>query len=187
MPYTAERPPTPSPEELRARVPGWGADLDPGDRPSVPRERFAPEETGAWWDLPEQQPGGEDRERSVEHLRLPPVFGTSVPMKGVSGALRRLAYDRWSEGRAAHWLVLLAADRVDAYGSQLRSLASSRPVPPWGTGLASERSHGGIRSRTGTGRVDTHHQWMDPLVVAGPFLALGAGAVWAWRRARPSS
>ena len=32
----------PSREELRARIPGWGADLDPADRPSYPRERFDP-------------------------------------------------------------------------------------------------------------------------------------------------
>jgi hypothetical protein len=43
MPYTAEHPPTPSSDELRARIPGWGADLDPADRPSVPRLKLDPE------------------------------------------------------------------------------------------------------------------------------------------------
>ena len=34
MPYTAKKPgSTPTPDELRARIPGWGADLDPADRP----------------------------------------------------------------------------------------------------------------------------------------------------------
>ena len=43
MPYTADKPPLPeTPDQLRARIPGWGADLDPKDRPSVPRERFDP-------------------------------------------------------------------------------------------------------------------------------------------------
>lgn len=56
MPYRAEKPPLPeTPEQLRARIPGWGADLDPADRPSYPRER-TDLETGAHWDLPEQQP-----------------------------------------------------------------------------------------------------------------------------------
>ena len=40
MAYVAEKPhPNPSADELRRRIPGWGADLDPADRPSFPRER----------------------------------------------------------------------------------------------------------------------------------------------------
>lgn len=35
--YTAVSPPRPSSEELRDRVPGWGVDLDPADRPSHPK------------------------------------------------------------------------------------------------------------------------------------------------------
>jgi len=73
VPYTAQKPGgVPSSEELRARVPGWGADLDPKDRPSVPKERFDPGATGAHWDLPEQQPERVPRERSIEHERLTP-------------------------------------------------------------------------------------------------------------------
>ena len=41
-----KRTPPPSREELRARIPGWGADLDPADRPAVPRERFDPAASG---------------------------------------------------------------------------------------------------------------------------------------------
>src|SRR5439155_26706622 len=128
MTYTPEKPAIATPsEELRARIPGWGADLDPAVRPSVPRERFDPEATGAHWDFPERQPEKWQRERSIEHEMLTPVFGTSCPPKGVSGAIRRLAYRRYSEGRAAHWLLLLGADRVDAAGSHVRSLFSLRP------------------------------------------------------------
>ncbi|MEN3344934.1 MAG: hypothetical protein V7635_1510, partial [Arthrobacter sp.] len=40
MPYTADKHQRrESSEELRDRIPGWGADLDPKDRPAVPRER----------------------------------------------------------------------------------------------------------------------------------------------------
>ena len=88
MPYTAVKPPLPeTPEQLRARIPGWGVDLDPADRPTVPREPRGLE-TGAHWELPEQQDEaatyGGPRERSVEHERLTPVFGTSCPPHGVS-------------------------------------------------------------------------------------------------------
>ena len=35
MAYTAEKPPlAESSDELRNRIPGWGADLDPKDRPA---------------------------------------------------------------------------------------------------------------------------------------------------------
>jgi len=55
--YTADKPPlAESSEQLRARIPGWGADLDPADRPAVPRERFDPGATGAHWEFPERQP-----------------------------------------------------------------------------------------------------------------------------------
>src|SRR3954464_1255660 len=108
MTYTAEKPPIAlSAEELRARIPGWGADLDPSDRPSVPRLQFDPGLSGAHWDFPERQPEKWPRERSIEHKFLTPVFGTSCPLRGVSGVMRRFAYERYSEGRAAHWLLLM--------------------------------------------------------------------------------
>ncbi|MEA3216785.1 MAG: hypothetical protein QOJ19_2941, partial [Acidimicrobiia bacterium] len=110
MTYTAEKPPiAESSEVLRARIPGWGADLDPKNRPSVPKERYDPNLSGAHWRFPDRQPEKWPRERSVEHKFLTPVFGTSCPTKGLSGVLRRTAYRRYSEGQAAHWLVLIAA------------------------------------------------------------------------------
>lgn len=178
MPYTAGRPQTPrpleTPDQLRARIPGWGADLDPAQRPSVPRE-VQGLETGAHWDLPEQQQERVPRERSVEHPRLTPVFGTAVPLKGVSGVIRRYSYERFSEGRAAHWLLLLAADRVDAVESHLASFLTSRPDDPLTeSGVLSEAPHGPIRSRQG--RVDRRHQVIDPLVVTGGWiLAVAVG------------
>src|SRR5215207_8054492 len=74
MPYTSAKPHVAeSSEELRARIPGWGADLDSADRPSVPRMRFDPPLTGAHWDFPERQPELWPRERSIEHEFLTPV------------------------------------------------------------------------------------------------------------------
>ena len=85
MAYTPEKPKlTESSDELRARIPGWGVDLNPEDRPSVPQERFDPAATGAHWDFPERQPEKWPRERSIEHKFLTPVFGTSCPPKGTA-------------------------------------------------------------------------------------------------------
>jgi hypothetical protein len=177
--YTAAKPRlAPSADELRARIPGWGADLDPKDRPAVPREQALP--TGAHWVFPERQPETWPRERSIEHRFLTPVFGTAQPLRGVSGALRRLAYERWSEGRAAHWLTLIAADRVDVLEHTLRSFATLRPDNPLTeTGIASDLHHHPVAARRG--RVDAVHQAVDPLVNGAPWLLGGLAAVLAVR------
>jgi hypothetical protein len=187
MPYTADKPESaPSSDELRARIPGWGADLDPSQRPSFPQERFDPEATGAHWDFPDRQPDDPTRERSIEHAMLTPVYGTAQPLHGVSGAIRRFAYARFSEGRATHWLLLVLGDRVEATGAHLRSLLTLRPDNPiTQAGVLSEFRHHPIRSRYGRGRIDNRHTWMDPLIVAGPWLlALGALAVAVRRMGR---
>jgi hypothetical protein len=176
MAYTPEKPkPAESSDQLRARIPGWGVDLDPKDRPSVPRERFDPTFSGAHWEFPERQPEKLPRERSIEHAFLTPVFGTSCPPRGLSGVIRRYAYHRYSEGRAAHWLLLLAADRVDTAESTLRSFASTRPDNPiTQTGVLSEFTHHGIASRFGHKRTDVKHQWLDPMIVGAPWVLAGA-------------
>ncbi|HYF74921.1 MAG TPA: hypothetical protein VD864_18980 [Nocardioides sp.] len=185
-PYVPQKPPLPeSADRLRSRIPGWGADLDPADRPSVPRERFDPGATGAHWELPERQPEDRPRERSIEHGELPPVFGTTCPTRGLSGAIRRLAYARYSEARAAHWLLLIGADRVDVVESTLRSWGTGHPdVPFVPSGLRAELTHHGLRSRLGRRRTDVAHHLLDPAVVAGPWLAAGYAAYRIARVAR---
>ncbi|KZE88866.1 hypothetical protein AVP42_03191 [Agromyces sp. NDB4Y10] len=192
MPYNAEpHLRRPSSEALRERIPGWGADLDPADRPSVPRElNLTPEDNGAHWDVPERQPELEPRERSIEHGMLPPVFGTVAPLRGLSGAIRRYAYENYSEARAAHWLLLVLGDRVDAGEQHLRSLASTRPDNPiTQTGVLSEGRRHGVASRFGVGRADTAHQWMDPVIVAAPWVvtAIGIGLLVRGARRTASS
>ena len=180
MAYTAEKPQNAeSSEELKARIPGWGVDLDPKDRPSFPREqRVDPSENGAHWDFPERQPEKWPRERSIEHKFLTPVFGTSTPPKGLSGLIRTYAY-KYSEARAAHWLMLLYADRVDAVENHIKSLFSLRPDNPLTqTGIRSEFTHHGVSSRLGQKRADLVHLPLDPIIVAGPWIV---GGMLAWK------
>jgi hypothetical protein len=173
-----KRTPPPSREELQARIPGWGADLDPADRPSYPRLRYAPEITGAHWDFPERQPEKWPREHSIEHAFVTPVFGTAQPPKGLSGAIRKFSYARFSEGRAAHWLLLIAADRVDAWESHARSFLTTRPDNPiTQTGVLSEFRRHGVQSRLGSTRTDWRHQWLDPIIVGGPWVGAAGLAV----------
>ena len=173
MAYTPQKPPLAEPiEKLRERIPGWGVDLDPKDRPSVPKLQFQDDLSGAHWEFPDRQPEKWPRERSIEHKFLTPVFGTAQPPTGLSGAIRKFSYATYSEGRAAHWLLLIAADRVDAWESRLRSFLTLRPDNPiTETGVLSEFTHHGVKSRLGTKRTDLVHQPLDPVIVAGPWVA----------------
>lgn len=173
--YIPPKPPlAESSDELRARIPGWGADLNPQDRPAVPKLQF--DESVRDAKMPERQPEKWPRERSIEHGILPPVFGTTCPPKGLSGAMRKLSYAKYSEGRAAHWLLLLAADRVDVVESTLGSFLSLRPDNlVTETGVLSELRVNGVQSRLASNRVDTRHMALDPLIVAGPWLLAGWG------------
>ncbi|HEX8691921.1 MAG TPA: hypothetical protein VF746_05860 [Longimicrobium sp.] len=182
MPYTAEKPANAPPlEEVRSRIPGWGVDLDYRDRPAVPMERFDPAATGAHWHFPERQPELRPREKSPEHGMLPPVFGTTCPPRWVSGAIRRYAYTL-SEGRASHWLLLMAADRVDVLESSVEALLTGHPDNPiTETGVVAEFKRHGIRSRVGQHRADLKHQPLDALIVAAPWVLALGGAFLAGR------
>lgn len=112
--------------DLSATIAGWGSDLDPAVRPGVPRDK-APH-IGVEHLYPESIPRQVPKHRihkSTEHGKLTPVFGTSCPPRGLSGALRDVAY-RYSEGRVARWLTLMVADRVDVVESAAKDVASLR-------------------------------------------------------------
>lgn len=116
-------------------VPGWGADLDPGDRPGVPRERALPVGEGMRWpeaEIPQQKPSIRIF-LSVERHRMTPVQGTSCPPRGLSGVLRAFAY-RFGEARLARWLPLLLADRVDVLEGYLEESPRLRRSILWGLG-----------------------------------------------------
>jgi hypothetical protein len=103
-------------------VSGWGADLDLSRRPAVPKERTPPRLDNVHWDQPEAQHSRVKVFHSNERPGLTPVFGTTVPPSGLSGMMRGLAF-RYSENDIRHWLILLAADRVNAGEGLLSDLA----------------------------------------------------------------
>jgi hypothetical protein len=186
MPYTAEKPNIARPtDELKASIVGWGVDLDPKVRPAVPKERFDPGATGAHWEFPERQIPRYRREKSTEHAFLTPVFGTVCPPKGLSGLIRRYAYT-FSEGRTAHWTLLVLADRIDVLESRLTALLRGRPDNPIAEmGLKSELSRHGLRSRIGQHRADTKHLPIDVLMFTASTVAFGAGVLALVRLAVP--
>src|SRR4051812_41760603 len=186
MAYTPEKPAiAESSDQLRARIPGWGVDLDPKDRPSVPKEQFLPDLSGAHWEFPERQPERWPRERSIEHKFLTPVFGTSCPPKGLSGVIRKFAYRKYSEGRAAHWLLLIAADRVDVAESRITGLLRGRPDNVIAeTGVKGELTHHGLSSRLRDRRVDVVHQPLDAVIAMAPYVVAAGVAYSVIKRRR---
>jgi hypothetical protein len=102
---------SPSIDELK-RIPGWGSDLDKKNRPAVPMERTPPR----FIHVPEGQPVQQAQTVEVfcspERPGITPIFGTAQPPKWLSGAIRRLAY-KLPENDLRHWLMLIAADRVN--------------------------------------------------------------------------
>ena len=183
MAYTREKPRNaPDAEALRHTIPGWGVDLNPADRPSVPKEKM--EDTGAHWDFPERQPERYPREKSTEHKFLTPVFGTAQPLRGVSGAIRRYAYT-FSEGRTAHWLLLMAGDRVDVLESRVGALLKGHPDNPvTETGVLSEFKNRAYRTRFGQHRADLVHQPLDLVLWAAPYAAIAGGLYMLTRAGR---
>ena len=125
-----------------SKIPGWGVDADPENDPTYPyRERDKDQHEGMNWERPTQQEPDVEVLRSIEHKRLPAVFGTSVPPSGLSGVLRRGAF-KFSESNWAHWLMLMGADRVNVVEGVLQDLSKGKiPNVPAEMGVKSEYRH----------------------------------------------
>lgn len=121
-----------------AHIHGWGADADPKQRPGYPMERTPPRLENVHWDAPEQQEPHVKVYHSSERPGMTPVFGTTVPPSGLSGKMRDLAF-HYSENDLRHWLILLAADRVNMGEGLLSDLAHGHVPNLWKEmGMASE-------------------------------------------------
>src|SRR5262245_10198519 len=119
----------PAPQLVKSRIPGWGADLDPKNRPAVPRERKPPRGTGAHWQTPERQVPSVRILVSPERRGLSATFGTTCPPRLLSGLMRRYAYT-FGEGRKIHWLLLILADRVDVLEHGIESVLRGQAHNP---------------------------------------------------------
>jgi len=100
------------------QIEGRGADADPRNRPGVPMETVPAPLSGAQMPI-EQQKSDYAVLMHGGKQKLPPVFGTAAPLKGLSGVIRKVAYkypDHW----ARHWMMLMMADRVDSWEHNLR-------------------------------------------------------------------
>jgi hypothetical protein len=114
----------PSPGHSRANLPadfrqinGWGADLDPANRPGIPRELPSDVKT-VRGDVKHWQKPTFKIYMSNEQPGLTPVFGTSCPPSGLSALIKDLAY-QFGEGTARHWMTLIMSDRVNTWETAL--------------------------------------------------------------------
>ena len=164
-----------------------GYDGGQAERVRVPFADVGPQgsATGAHWVRPETQPGAEGRERSIEHAHVTPVFGTAQPLSGLAGVVKRYAYRRFSEGRLAHWMLLVVGDRLDVATHRVTDALRGRPDRIVAeTGIAAERADSPVGARVGSSRRDWRHGVLEPVVTMWPYLLIGGVAVWVVRRAR---
>ena len=130
------------PVRERTDIPGWGVDADPRNDATYPmRDRRRDDSPGMNWDRPALQATDVEILQSIEHNRRPAVFGASTPPSGLSGMIRRQAFV-YSESQWAHWLLLMAADRVNAVEGVIADLAHGRaPNLVAERGIAAEWKH----------------------------------------------
>ena len=96
-----------------SHIKGWGIDADPKNEPTYPMKKWTGDDHKRLnWERPPLQPLDIEVLHSNERPGLTATFGTSVPLSGLSGQLRRYAF-KHSESTYSHWLPLLLADRIN--------------------------------------------------------------------------
>ncbi|GGF28412.1 hypothetical protein [Flavobacterium limi] len=108
-----------SPQDFRndrmgkySHIKGWGIDINPSNDPTYPiKKRNNAEHEGYVWERPQQQEETVEILQSVERPNITAVYGTARPPSGLSGMIRRLAY-QYSESSYGRWLPLVLADRI---------------------------------------------------------------------------
>jgi hypothetical protein len=100
-------------EQDFTHIKGWGIDADPENEPTYPMKHYTGDDHKRLnWERPPLQPETVEILHSNERPNLPAVFGTSAPPSGLSGQIRRWAF-QYSEDRYLHWLPLVLADRIN--------------------------------------------------------------------------
>jgi hypothetical protein len=106
------------------KVPSEAVDAPIARRPGHPQERQPEPVANAHWIVPDRQRTDAKVLKGYERDQLTATFGTAHPPRGISGMIRRAAYEI-PDYRVRHWLLLIFADRVDAVeGSLIRGAKS---------------------------------------------------------------
>lgn len=111
-----------TPEKFK-HIKGWGIDADPKNDPTYPmKNRMDLEQSGYSWERPTQQAETVEVLQSVERPFITSVFGTTAPPSGLSGMIRRMAFQK-SENQYGHWLPLVLADRISVVEGIIEDLS----------------------------------------------------------------
>ena len=106
-----------------SHIKGWGIDADPENDPTYPmKNRMDLEQTGYSWERPTQHPETVEVLQSIERPFITSVFGTTSPPSGLSGMIRRMAFNK-SENQYGHWLPLVLADRINVVEGIIEDLS----------------------------------------------------------------
>lgn len=107
-------------------IPGWGMDADPENEPTYPIKNYTGDDHQRInYERSEQQPQTIEILMSNERPAITRVFGTSVPPAGLSGLIRRYAFQH-SEDRYRHWIPLLLADRLNVVEGVAKDIFTGR-------------------------------------------------------------
>lgn len=113
------------------QIKGWGIDADPKNDPTYPmRKRSEDDHKGYSWERPPLQPVNMEVLHSIERPNITAVFGTAMPPTGLSGKIRRYAF-QYGEGSFAHWLPLIFADRVNVVEGIIDDLKQGKLPNIW--------------------------------------------------------
>ncbi|WP_114941168.1 hypothetical protein [Mucilaginibacter endophyticus] len=105
-------------------IPGWGMDADPENEPTYPMKNYTGDDHSRInYEQSEQQAQEVEILMSNERPAITRVFGTTIPPSGLSGMIRRYAFQH-SEDRYRHWIPLLLADRVNVVEGLVADIAS---------------------------------------------------------------
>lgn len=94
-------------------IKGWGIDADPENEPTYPMKTYTGDDHNRInWERPLLQQPAVEVLHSNERPGYSAVIGEIVPPRGLSGKIRRYAF-QFSESSYGHWLPLLVADRIN--------------------------------------------------------------------------
>lgn len=123
-------------------IKGWGIDFDNKNDPTYPiKKRNNAEHQGYAWPRPQLQQETVEILKSVERPNLTAVYGTTNPPAGLSGAIRRYAFN-YSESSYGRWLPLMLADRINMVEGMIADIAKGHiPNIAKELGLRAEWKH----------------------------------------------
>lgn len=95
------------------QIKGWGIDADPKNDPTYPIQKRKEGPLKYERKAQQQQPIIQEVLHSNERPNVSAVYGMGPEPSGLSGKLRRFAFE-YGEGEFSHWIPLILADRINA-------------------------------------------------------------------------